>query len=107
MPSVSNIQIGVQTGTDNTYYATWDYNDYVPPANSGGGGGGGGIGVGSLVSIKPGATYYNGVHIPTWVMQDQWYVYQLKGTRAVINRNRSGTNSIMSPIHINNLNKVG
>lgn len=110
MPSISDITIGVQEGTTNTYYATWRFVDSTPSGGGGGSGGGGSSGgaitVGSLVSIKPGATYYNGVRIPSWVMRDQWYVYQLKGARAVINRNRSGTNSIMSPIHINNLTKV-
>lgn len=110
MPSISNINIGVQTGTTNTYYATWSYVDSTPSPSGGGSSSGGGasgsITVGSLVKIKAGATYYNGVKIPTWVMNDSWYVYQLKGNRAVLNKNRSGTNSIMSPININNIYKV-
>lgn len=107
MPSIKNINIGVQSGTTNTYYATWEFVDQAPASSGGSGGGSGGaITVGSLVRIKSGATYYNGVRIPTWVMNDQWYVYQLKGNRAVINKNRSGSNSIMSPINVNNLIKV-
>lgn len=110
MPSITDIHIGVQTGTTNTYYATWKFNETTASGGGSGGGGGGASGsvtVGSLVSIKAGATYYNGVKIPSWVMNDQWYVYQLKGDRAVINKNRSGTHSIMSPINVNNLTKVG
>lgn len=110
MPSIADINIGVQSGTTNTYYATWRFVDSTPSPSGGSGGGGGGssgaISVGSLVKIRAGATYYNGVRIPTWVMNDSWYVYQLKGNRAVINRNRSGTNSIMSPINVNNIYKV-
>ena len=109
MPSISNIQIGLQGGSDNTYYATWTYNDYAPSTGggSGSGGGGGSVSVGSLVSIKPGATWYNGVRIAPWVFNNNWYVYELRGNRAVLNKNQSGTNSIMSPINVNNLTIVG
>lgn len=106
MANVTNLQINVQTGSSNTYYATWNFAEPVSSGGSGGGSSGGNITVGSLVRIKSGSTYYNGVRIPTWVMNDQWYVYQLKGNRAVINKNRSGSNSIMSPINVNNLIKV-
>lgn len=111
MPTITDINIGVQTGTTNTYYATWKFNETTASSGGSGGSGGGGssggaITVGSLVRINPGATYYNGVRIPTWVMNDQWYVYQLRGDRAVINRNRSGSHSIMSPINVRNLTKV-
>lgn len=106
MANVTNLQIGIQSGSSNTYYATWNFTEPASSSGSGGGSSGGNITVGSLVRIKSGATYYNGVRIPTWVMNDQWYVYQLKGDRAVINKNRSGSNSIMSPINVNNLIKV-
>nr|DAO53479.1 MAG TPA: FN3 [Caudoviricetes sp.] len=108
MPSISNIKIERQSGSDNTYFATWTFNDDYKPPSSGGGGssGGGSVRVGSLVTIKSGATWYNGVRISSWVFNERWYVYQLKGSRAVLNKNQSGSHSIMSPINVNNLNVV-
>jgi hypothetical protein len=41
--------------------------------------------VGDLVSIKNGATYYSGKVIPNWVLVKNWYIYSIKGDRAVIN----------------------
>ncbi len=61
---------------------------------------------GSKVKIKPGAKYYSGGAIPAWVMSDTWIVSDLKGDRAVINKNVSGKNAINSPINVNNLNLV-
>ena len=82
MPSISNIKIERQSGSDNTYFATWTFNDDYKPPSSGGGGssGGGSVRVGSLVTIKSGATWYNGVRISSWVFNERWYVYQLKGS---------------------------
>lgn len=55
---------------------------------------------GSLVSIKSGATYYNGKKIPSWVLKDKWYVAEISGNRAVINKNESGTSAINSPVDV-------
>lgn len=55
---------------------------------------------GSLVSIKSGATYYNGKKVPSWVLKDKWYVAEVSGNRAVINKNESGTSAINSPIDV-------
>lgn len=100
MANVTNIQVKKQTGTDNTYYATWDFNETTVVTNTGPGA----FRTGDLVSIKPGATYYNGSHIPDWVMGQRWYLMQVKGDRAVLGRNESNTNNIESPINVNNLN---
>lgn len=55
---------------------------------------------GDLVSIKAGATYYNGRPIPAWVLKQKWYVEgNSKTDRIVINKNEEGTNAICSPIH--------
>lgn len=99
---VKNLKVALQAGTDNTCYAQWDkpVSTVTTTTSSSASGG---VSKGSLVSIKSGATYYNGVSIPSWVMNQKWYVYQVSGNRAVINKNESGTNSIMSPIHVNNL----
>ena len=96
MPAVSNLKVKLQTGTTNTYFATWDFNEMTKSTVVTGTA----MGVGTLVSINSGATYYNGAHMPDWVKNQKWYIYQLKGDRAVINKNESGTNSIMSPVNI-------
>lgn len=100
MPSVSNLKIRIQSGTSNTYYATWDFNEETKTSSTTVSN----IRTGSLVSIKPGSRYYNGVHIPSWVLSDRWYVTQVRGDRAVLGRNQSGSHNINSPINVNNLN---
>lgn len=97
MAKVSNLKINLQTGTNNTHFATWNFNSTHKITTPGG------IKVGDYVTIKSGAKYYNGVSIPSWVMRDRWRVIQIKGTRAVLGRNASGSHNIESPIHINNL----
>lgn len=104
MPNVSKLAIKAQSGTGgSTHYASWDFVNFaisaVTEARN--------ITAGTLVTIVSGATYYNGVSIPTWVMSDKWYVYQIKGDRAVINKNSSGTHEIMSPINVKYLKKAG
>lgn len=56
------------------------------------------IKVGDLVKIAPNAVYYNGVVIPDWVINDQWYVCAISGDRAVLGRNKSNTNNIQSAV---------
>lgn len=92
---VKNLVVKLQTGSDNTYYATWDapVSTVTTTTTSGS------IKKGSLVSIKSGATWYNGTSIPSWVKNQKWYVLQVSGTRAVLNKNESGGGNIMSPIH--------
>lgn len=100
MPCVTDLVIKRQAGGSNTYYAGWSFDEtsrVTTYYNSG-------IGVGTLVTIKPGSTYYNGVSIPSWVMSDSWYVSSIKGDRAVLGRNSSGTHNINSPINVANLN---
>lgn len=63
------------------------------------------IAVGDTVKVK-GNTWYNGTLIPSWVKQDIWVVAYLSGDRAVINKNASGTKSIMSPIDVKFLEKA-
>jgi len=64
------------------------------------------VGPGSKVKIKPGSKWYGGSNIPGWVMTDTWIVSSVNGDRAVIDKNVSGKNSIMSPINKNNLTLV-
>ena len=45
-----------------------------------------------------GSTYYNGKAIPGWVKKLRWYVVEVSGDRAVINKDESGKYAIMSPV---------
>ena len=54
----------------------------------------------TLVSIKNGATYYNGKTIPDWVAKQNWYVVKdATSDRVVINKSENGKHSINSPVH--------
>ena len=63
------------------------------------------IKAGDLVKIT-GTKYYGGQTIPGWVKNQNWYVQEVSGDRAVINKNESGTNAIMSPIRVSDLTPV-
>ena len=65
------------------------------------------VSVGSLVEIVSGATYYNGFEIPTWVRNKRWYVSEVSGDRAVINKSEDGKNAINSPVNVKYLSVVG
>lgn len=93
MTKVTNLSIKLQTGSDNTYFASWEFGETTTETSSA-------IKKGDLVTIKSGATYYNGAHIPDWVMADKWYIVQVKGDRAVLGKNESGKNDIQSPINV-------
>lgn len=99
MPDVSGIAIKVQSGTTNTYVATWNFEETtrrtVPSS--------GNINVGDWVRVRPGARWYNGVPISSFVFNEEWQVRQVNGNRAIIDRNRSGTHSIRSPINVADL----
>lgn len=94
--SVTNLTLKQQTGTDNTYFATWEppVSTVTTTTSTTA------VSKGSLVSIQEGATYYNGTPIPSWVLNQKWYVCEISGDRAVINKNEAGTSSIMSPINV-------
>lgn len=62
---------------------------------------------GDLVKIAPDAVYYNGAAIPSWVRNQNWYVSQISGDRAVIDKNEGGTSSICSPVNTKYLSPVG
>lgn len=62
--------------------------------------------VGALVSLASNAVYYNGKSIPQWVLNQRWYVDEVKGDRAVINRNESGNSAINSPINVKYLTVI-
>ena len=58
------------------------------------------------MKLKNGATYYGGQAIPRWVLADTWIVKEIKGDRAVIDKNVSGRNSSCSPVNVKNLSLV-
>ena len=64
------------------------------------------IKVGDLVTIT-GSTYYGGKAIPSWVKKLRWYVVEVSGDRAVINKDESGKYAIMSPVKISALAVAG
>ena len=64
------------------------------------------IKVGNLVTIT-GSTYYNGKTIPGWVKKLRWYVVEVSGDRAVINKDESGKYAIMSAVKTSSLAVVG
>lgn len=96
MVTVKNLTIAKQSGS-NLHYASWSFDGGSVVTS-------GSIKAGSLVTIKSGATYYNGVAIPSWVMSDSWYVVEVSGDRAVLGKNQSGSRNIQSPIRVSNLN---
>lgn len=96
MPAVSGLQIKLQKGATNTYFASWNFDETSKSTVVTGTA----MGVGSLVSISANATYYNGQHMPDWVKNQKWYILQITGDRAVINRNEAGDHAIMSPVNI-------
>lgn len=64
------------------------------------------IKAGDLVVIT-GSAYYTGKAIPSWVKKLRWYVYEVSGDRAIINRDESGRYSIMSPVKVSDLTLAG
>ena len=54
-----------------------------------------------------GSTYYNGKAIPGWVKKLRWYVVEVSGDRAVINKDESGRYAIMSPVKTSALAVAG
>lgn len=106
MAKVKNLVIKLQSDTENTHFATWEFDGSTKNPSGGGSSSSGSIKVGDYVKVKSGSKWYNGVGIASFVFSDTWKVIELKGTRAVLGRNKSGTNNIMSPIHVNNLTKA-
>lgn len=94
MAKVSSLAINLQSGTDSTYYATWKFNSTTTSTSSGK------IKVGDYVTVKSGAKWYNGVSIASFVFSDSWKVIEISGSRAVLGRNKSGTNNITSAIDV-------
>nr|DAQ18425.1 MAG TPA: FN3 [Caudoviricetes sp.] len=99
MAKVANLRIAVQTGGSNTIFAAWDFAKNT--------GSGGAPVNGDIVKILEGSTWYNGVGIDSWVFQYRWYIRELIGDRAVIDKSPDADYSIMSPIALDRLTKEG
>lgn len=57
------------------------------------------IAVGDVVSIAKGATYYNSTKKPgTWIINKNWVVKAVSGSRVVVDKSEDGKSSINSPI---------
>lgn len=109
MATVTDLQIKLQEGSEDTLYATWSFKESSPPPGGGGssgGGGGGSVKAGSVVTVKNGAVWYNGVGIASFVFSRQWIVLEVRGNRAVLNRDTAGQFAIMSAIDVKYLNVV-
>ena len=61
--------------------------------------------VGDLVKIT-GTKYYSGKTIPDWVKAKNWYILELKGDRAVIDKSEDGKIAICSPVNTADLKLV-
>ena len=59
----------------------------------------GAVEAGDLVNVAAGANYYNGKPVPSWVTVRRWYVKEIKGDRAVIDKDEKGVYSICSPVN--------
>lgn len=100
MATVQNLTIRQQSGASGTYYASWKFKaTTISSTSSNSTSASNGVKTGDLVSIKSGATYYNGVAIPSWVIAKRWYVVQVKGDRAVLGKSEDGANNIQSAIN--------
>lgn len=63
--------------------------------------------VNDVVKIKPNLKHYdNKMQIPNYIVDDEWIVMSIKGDRVIIDKNIFGTESICSPININDLEIV-
>lgn len=94
MAKVSNLKIARSGSGGTSYYASWTFSGPTTTTNTTA------IKKGDIVSIKSGATYYNGAHIPSGVMSRQWYVKSVSGDRAVLGKSTDGAYAdINSPVN--------
>ena len=93
MAKVTNLKIAQQSG-GSSYYASWTFGGPTTTTSTSA------IKKGDIVSIKSGATYYNGATIPAGVKSRQWYVKSVSGDRAVLGKSTDGDYAdINSPVN--------
>lgn len=99
--SVTNLTLGLQSGTTNTLYASWSFTESTTTTTNTSV-----IKKGTVVKLKSGAKYYNGATIPSWVFNKNWIVLQVDGDRVVIDKSSDGENSICSAVNAKDLTVV-
>lgn len=100
MPSATNLRIGIQSGSDGkTWYAVWDFRDTIVVRSASDSGG---FKIYDWVTIKEGATYYNGTPIPDDIRTDSWQISQISGDKAILEVNHADY-ILHAPINVSNL----
>lgn len=61
---------------------------------------------GDLVAINKGSRYTTGSKVPSWVINQNWYIKSISGDVAIVDQNEAKNNSISSPIHTKDLTLV-
>ena len=93
---VTNLKVTKQTGTDNTYFATWEFAEPKVYTKSKY------VLVGSVVSFdyleSEIVQFTNGVKVSSDVKNDTWKVADIKGNNARLGKNKSGTKNLNSTV---------
>ena len=61
---------------------------------------------GDLVAIKKGSRYTTGPKVPSWVINQNWYIKSISGDVAIVDQNEAKNNSISSPVYTKDLTLV-
>lgn len=98
---VTNLKVTKQTGTDNTYFATWEFAEPKVYTKSKY------VLVGSVVSFdyleSEIVQFTNGVKVSSDVKNDTWKVADIKGNNARLGKNKSGTKNLNSTVSMKHL----
>lgn len=61
---------------------------------------------GDLVSINKGSRYTTGAKVPSWVINQNWYIKPISGDVAIVDQNEAKNSSISSPVYTKDLTLV-
>ena len=96
-------RMGIQNETSDKFYVVWSFpTTHTTPSKSVSTS----VRVGSVVSIKPGSTWYNGAPIAAWIYNKKWNVVSVDRDRVVLGKSTDNVNNIMSPIRLDRLDIV-
>lgn len=103
---VSNLKITKQSGTDNTYFASWDFSEPVIKVSSGT------VAKGTIVELcgtggNNIVEFTNGVKATEEVKKKQWYVANVDGNNALIGKSTDGKQTLNSTVSLQYVKKVG
>ena len=59
-----------------------------------------------LVAINKGSRYTTGSKVPSWVINQNWYIKSISGDVAIVDQNEAKNNSINSPVYTKDLTLV-